>query len=130
MAAFSDYAEKLIFDWLFTTGAATRPTAWFVGLFTTATDDATGGTEVSGGAYARTAVTFAAGTTPGGTTSNSAAVTFPAATANWGTVTHVAIFDAASGGNRLMHGALTTARTVSAGDTFSFAAGQIALTVA
>jgi hypothetical protein len=40
--------RKLLLDWLMTTGSATRPTAWYVGLFTAAPSDSGGGTEVSG----------------------------------------------------------------------------------
>jgi hypothetical protein len=44
----------------------------------------TTGTEVSGGSYARTAVTF--GAPSDGVTTNSAAVEFPQATGSWGSV--------------------------------------------
>lgn len=37
------------------------PANYYVALFTTATDDASGGTEVSGGSYARVAVSTAPG---------------------------------------------------------------------
>jgi len=74
MAALSDYAEKLLLDWAMTTGSATRPTAWYVALYTAAPSDSGGGTEVSTGGYARQAVTFAAATSPGGTTSNTGAL--------------------------------------------------------
>ena len=42
MAALSDYAEKLVLDWLMTNGSATRPTAWYVALYTAAPSDAGG----------------------------------------------------------------------------------------
>ena len=74
MAALSDYAEKLLLDWLMTSGSATRPTAWYVALYTAAPSDSGGGTEVSTGGYARQSVVFDAATSPGGTTSNSADV--------------------------------------------------------
>lgn len=104
-----------------------------VALFTAAPTDAGGGTEVSGGAYARVAVSRATGSwaVPADNagsqrTSNSAAVTFPTPTANWGTVTHVGIFDAATAGNLLYWGALGTSRTVNNGDTApSFAIGAM-----
>ena len=101
MANLADHAEKLLLDWLMTTGAATRPTAWFVALFTTATDDAAGGTEVTGNGYARQAVAFDAASSPGGTTQNSGAVSFTASGGNWGSITHMAIYDASTAGNRL-----------------------------
>ena len=42
MAALSDYAEKLLLDWAMTTGSATRPTAWYVALYTAAPSDSGG----------------------------------------------------------------------------------------
>lgn len=130
MAALSDYSEKLILDWLMTNGSATRPTAWYVALYTAAPSDSGGGTEVSGNGYAREAVTFDAASTPGGTTSNSGVVSFTAVGGSWGTVTHLGIFDADTGGNLLWHGALTASKTVGDGDTLEFAIGNIDLTVA
>jgi len=130
MAALSDHAEALLLDWLMTNGTATRPTAWYVGLYTAAPSDSGGGTEVSGSGYAREAVTFAAATSPGGTTSNTGAVTFTASGGNWGTITHIGIHDALSGGNLLWHGAMTASKIVNDGDTLEFSIGNIDLTIA
>ena len=130
MAALSDYAEKLLLDWLMTNGSATRPTAWYVALYTAAPSDAGGGTEVSGNGYSRQAVTFDAATSGAGTTSNTGAVTFTAAGGDWGTITHIGIHDASSGGNLLWHGSLTVSKTVADGDTLQFATGNIDLTMA
>lgn len=130
MAALSDYAEKLLLDWMMTTGSATRPTAWYVALYTAAPSDSGGGTEVSGNGYTRKAVTFAAASTPGGTTSNSGAVTFTAAGGSWGTITHIGIHDALSSGNLLWHGSMTASKTIADGDTLEFAIGNIDLTLA
>lgn len=127
MSALSDHAENLILDWLMTNGSATRPTAWYVALFTAAPNDAGGGTEVSGGSYARQAVTF---TVTGDTASNSGAVNFTASGGDFGTVTHVGIFDASSSGNLLWHGALSASKSIVDGDTLSFAIGNIDLTMA
>lgn len=130
MAALSDYAEKLILDWMMTTGSATRPTSWYVALYTAAPSDSGGGTEVSTGGYSRQSVTFGAASSPGGTTSNTGAVSFTASGANYGTVTHIGIFDNSSGGNLLWHGALTASKTVNDGDTLEFSIGNIDLTIA
>lgn len=127
MAALSDYAEDLLLDWAMTNGAATRPTAWYVALFTAAPSDSGGGTEVSTGAYARQSVTFSAAS--GGTTSNSGTVSFTASGASWGTITHVGIFDSLTTGNLLWHGALTASKTIADGDTLQFDAGNIDLTL-
>lgn len=130
MAALSDYAEKLLLDWMMTTGSATRPTAWYVALYTAAPSDSGGGTEVSGSGYSRQSVTLAAASTPGGTTSNTNAVSFTASGGAFGTVTHIGIFDASTGGNLLWHGAMTASKAVADGDTLEFSIGNIDLTIA
>ena len=131
MSSFSDYAENLTLKYLFTTDAVTRPTAWYVGLFTAAPSDAGGGTEVSGSAYVRTATgaMTVSGTSPTNCT-NSAAIEFPAASGgNWGTITHVAIFDASTGGNMLGWAALTNSRTINDGDILRVPAGDLDITL-
>lgn len=130
MSALSDHAEALVLDWLMTNGVATRPTAWYVALYTAAPSDAGGGTEVSTGGYARQAVTFNAAASPAGTTENAGVVAWTASGADYGTVTHMGIFDALSGGNLLWHGALTASKVVQDGDTVQFNAGNLALTLA
>ena len=130
MAALSNYAEKLLLDWSMTTGSATRPTAWYVALYTAAPSDSGGGTEVSTGGYARRSVTFDAASSPGGTTSNNNTVSFTASGASYGTVSHIGIFDNVSGGNLLWHGSMTASKTVADGDTLEFSIGNIDLTLA
>jgi len=130
MAALSNYAEKLLLDWAMTTGSATRPTAWYVALYTAAPDDTGGGTEVSTGGYARQSVTFGAASSPGGTTSNTNTVSFTASGAGYGTVSHIGIFDNSSGGNLLWHGSMTASKSVADGDTLEFSIGNIDLTIA
>tara|TARA_R110000868_G_scaffold8081_2_gene41806 strand:- start:31072 stop:31464 length:393 start_codon:yes stop_codon:yes gene_type:complete len=130
MAALSNYAEKLLLDWLVTTGSATRPTGWYVALYTAAPSDSGGGTEVSGFNYSRKAITFAAATSPDGTTSNTNTLLFTATGGAWGTVTHLGIFDAVSAGNLLWHGALTTSKTIADGDSLEFLSADIVLTLA
>lgn len=130
MAALSDHAEALLLDWLMTTGSATRPTAWYVALYTAAPSDSGGGTEVSGNGYSRQSVTFDAATSPGGTTSNTGDITFTASGGSWGTITHIGIFDASTSGNLLWHGAMTASKTVADGDTLQFSTGNIDLTIA
>ena len=130
MAALSDHAENLLLNFLMTTGTATRPTNWYLALYTAAPNDAGGGTEVSGNGYSRQSVSWDAASGTGGTTSNSGAVTFTASGGNFGNVTHIGIFDASSGGNLLWHGAMAAAKQVNAGDSIQFATGSIDLTIA
>ena len=79
MASFTDYTENLALTWLFTGSSATRPTAWYVGLFTAAPSDTGGGTEVSGSAYARVATGTISGSGTATTFTNAAAIEFAAA---------------------------------------------------
>ena len=150
MAAFSDFAENKLIDFIFrgqalgitgaSAAAGTGPTSLYVGLLTANATDSTSGTEVTGGSYARVAVTSSlanwagtqsAGSTTAssgtsGTTSNNGAITFPAPTANWGVVTGVGVYDASTAGNLLFYTALTVSKTVNNGDSApSFAAAAL-----
>lgn len=124
--SFTNELETRILEWAFTAGSPTRPTAWYVGLFTAAPGEAGGGTEVSGGSYAREAATF---TVSGNTATNNAAIEFATATADWGNVTHVAIFDAVSAGNMLAYSALTAAKNITTGDVLRFPLNDIDITL-
>lgn len=123
MAEFTDYLEDKIIDHMLRNQAYTPPETVYLALFTAAPGDAGGGTEVSGGSYARQDVGLAAAS--GGASSNSADITFPAATADWGTVTHVALMDALTAGNMLMHSPLDASKAVNNGDTFKINAGDL-----
>ncbi len=127
MAGFSDFLEDELLDHVFRNAAYTPPATVYVALYTAAPSDSGGGTEVSGGSYARTAATF--GAASGGAIANSGAVTFPQASASWGTVTHFGIFDASSAGNLLAWAALTASKAVGSGDTAEFAIGDLDVTL-
>ena len=124
--SFSNTFETTVLTWVFTTGSATRPTAWHIALYTSAPSDTGGGTEVSGGGYGRQAVTF---TISGNTASNTSALEFPTATGSYGTVTHVGVFDAASGGNLIAYAALTTSKAIDTGDVLRVPAGDLDITL-
>jgi hypothetical protein len=118
--------ETRVLEWLLTTGSPTRPTAWYLGLFTGAPGEAGGGTEVSGGSYVREAVVF---TASGDTATNNAAVEWPVATANWGIITHVAIFDALTSGNMIAYAALSNSKTIETGDVLRIPASDLDVTL-
>jgi len=124
--SFSDYLERLVLDWAFTTETATRPTAWFVGLFTTASSDSAPGTEPSADEYARIAVTL---DRTDSTLTNSARVEFARAAGSWGTITHFGVFDAVTSGNMLGHAALDTPRPIGLDDIFLFEVGDLEITL-
>lgn len=136
MSALSNYLENALMEEVFN-GHAFTPPATYVSLFTTDPTDAGGGTEVSGGAYARKLVNVAGGAAPawndaavdgtGYLVDNAGVITFTTATASWGTVSHFGIHDASTAGNLLFHGALTASKAVGDGDTFTFPVGDLDL---
>ena len=104
------------------------PATVYVALFTVNPTDAGGGTEVTGGSYARVASTANTTNWPTTTTesiSNGTVITFTAATASWGTATGTAIMDAPTGGNLLYWSPLTTSKAIASGDTAKFAIGAL-----
>jgi hypothetical protein len=130
MSSFSDYTENLVLTYLFTTGSVTRPTAWYVGLFTAAPSDTGGGTEVTGNGYARVVTGTISGSGTATTFSNAAAIEFAAASGgNWGTVGWAGIFDASTGGNLLAWAPLTTSRVINDGDVFRIPATSLTITL-
>ena len=122
----TDYLENALLNHVFGSTAYTRPTTLHLALFSNATTEGGGGTEITGNAYARQVITFNAAS--GGSTTNSNTVTFPIATPNGYNPTHGAIFDAVSGGNMLRQAGLTNPQAVAAGNNLSFPPGSILLT--
>lgn len=137
-AALTDFAENKIVDAALRAQAIGTPVTWYIALYTICPTDSTAGTEVTGGNYARVAVTAglaafagtqAAGSTTassgtGGATSNNAAWAFTSPT-TWGaTVNCWGITDAATAGNLWIYSGITGApKTINIGDTVSFAIG-------
>ena len=137
MSASSNYLENKVLDHVLGVATYTPATTRYLGLFRNTSTAASANLEAgiitdevsaTGTAYARKAVTFTASVD--GTAANSATVTFDAATANWGTVTHVAVMDAATGGNVLFWGAVTTAKLIEIGDVFQVTTGNLSITLA
>lgn len=127
----TNYARNAILNHRYGGPDYVRPATVYVAFFTSAPSTSGGGTEVAGGAYARIAVTNNATNWPAavnGVTANGAAITFAQASASWGTVTHVAVFDALSGGNMLDFAALASPKTVNIGDRPEFPIGSLQLT--
>lgn len=130
MAALSNYAENKLLDALLRGQAYTPPATLYFACHTAAPTDTGGGTECTGGSYARVAVTAnttnisgtqGAGSTglssgTSGTVYNNVDIQFPSPTANWGTVVGMGVYDAPSGGNLLVYGAISPAKVVNSGD--------------
>lgn len=127
MAGLSDYAEDKLVDHITGKTSYTKPTNTYLALFTAAPSDSGGGTEVSGGSYARQ--TLAWNASSAGHADNSADITFPQATGNWGTITHIGVMDASTAGNLLFWGALTASKAIDTGDTFKILAADLDLTL-
>lgn len=125
----TDYLANKLIDFILRGQAFAFPASMYAARFTAAPSNAGGGTEVSGGGYARPAIagslaawsgtqgagTTAASTGTGGTISNNVPIAFPAPTADQGASTHGGLFDAATTGNLLMWAPLASPQTVSAG---------------
>jgi hypothetical protein len=122
MAGKSDYLENAVLNTLRNVSLAVANV--YVALFTTLPgEDATGGVEVSGGSYAREAVTFNA--PAAGNMGSAADVVFPQATASRGTIVGFGLYDASSGGNLLYFNNLTASKLIDSGDQLKFPAGSV-----
>lgn len=122
----SDYLDEQILKRLFQ-GQSTfpLPSTVYVALFTSAPTKAGGGVEVSGFGYGRQGIpaTSVYWNVSGPTwlVRNVLVINFGQATGGaWGTITHVGLFDAASGGNLLFLATLTAAKVVADGDPVVF----------
>ena len=133
MTALSTYAELKILDLLFKNTSYTSPNA-YIGAFTSDPTDSASGTEASGSGYARVQIDNKTSSATSGadnsSITNSSAITFPAASGGaWGTITHIGIFDAASSGNLLAHGALAASKVISDGDVLQLNASSLVITI-
>lgn len=128
MSGFSTYLDNKILAHVFN-GTVYNTPAKYWALFKSATgltDNSPVKDEVTGEGYARVKAENSSFTTPAASVvKNANAIEFPVAISNWGRVTHVAIMDAATGGNVLAWGAIRNPATgderpreVDAGDQF------------
>jgi len=127
MAAISTYLANKLFDHVLKNTAYTPPAKAYLALYTTNPTAAGTGTEVSGGSYARQEIAFDSASSQA--TQNTAAVEFPKATANWGTISHWGLKDAATAGNLLYFGALTSSITINTNNYFKIETGDLDLSV-
>ena len=124
----SDYLELKFLDHFTGTASTSAPSAVYLGLSTASLQDDNSGTELTGNNYSRKAITFASASS--GSIASNAAVEFDAATGSWGSVSHFGVFDAASSGNLLFHGAFSSAKTIASGDVLKVASGSLTITAA
>lgn len=136
--SFSDFLENKLLDHVWGNSSMTTSGTLYVGLATASITDATTGFTVTepstaATAYARVSVTNNLTEWPAaaaGVKQNANAINFPTATGNWGTVTDFFIADSVVGAGQIMgYGTLTTSKTISSGDTASFAGNAITITL-
>jgi hypothetical protein len=101
----------------------TSPGTVYLALFTSAPSASGAGTEVTGGSYARLAVSFSAAAN--GAVSNAAELDFTNMPAT--TVRGMAVMDASSAGNMLFYGVLANPKTTNAGDTYTVKLGDLSI---
>jgi hypothetical protein len=126
-----NYLSNQMLDTVLGAVAYTAPATVYIALYTVAPTGAGGGTEVSGGSYARVAVTNNLTNFPSASAqskSNGVLWNFGTATANWNTIVAAAVYDASTGGNELYWGPLATPRTVLSGDSFNIPIGGAVFT--
>lgn len=126
MGSFTDYMEKAVLNAFCGNGSPLASTSVWVGLYTAAPSDASGGTEATGGNYARKS--SGAWTSATALIANTATVTFATATGTWGgSITHFALLDDSSTGNMIAWATLTAARTIVTNDVAIFAVGSMTI---
>jgi hypothetical protein len=117
----SNYLENKVLDHILGTTTYTMPSTVYVALYTAAPNDTGGGTQVTGGSYARQTAVFDAASS--GATQNTGNIDFtnmPACT-----VVAIGVFDALTTGNLLVWGTLATNKSLDAGDTLRIATGDL-----
>ena len=136
MAAFSDYFEQKIVQWISGTQLPTPGSATFLQLYSqdpTEAGSATGALysrySVASGATSWTTATGGAGSASGATLSNASAFTITSSATATASATHFALFTSATGGDLLFYGALTTPKTIASGDEVKFNIGALTLEV-
>jgi hypothetical protein len=119
----TDGAEIRTLDWLAGHATTAPTTPLKLALMTVNGNDASAGTEVVGGSYARQTITLSSGVNP---MSNNADITFPGMPAC--TVVGFEIYDSAGTPFRWWWGAASANVAVTAGASYVVSAGQLALT--
>lgn len=133
MAQASNYLEEKFLTGLLGGSNVTFSGKPYIALMKTAPSDSGGGTEVTGTNYSRVQVggtgqgDFSVGAT--GTATNTSAFTFTDAGSDWGTVTHIALYDSATGGNMLLYATLNASANIQNGDIFKIPASGFTITM-
>lgn len=131
----STYWANHLLDLILGANAFSAPANIFPALYTVTPGAGGGGTEATGGSYARPSVTNNTTNFPnssgGVKTIPGVAINFTTATADWSSGSNMvgaALLDAVTAGNELYFGDLTVAKPVKNGDTAQFAVNSIVIT--
>lgn len=122
---FSTYLGNMVIDHMFRNQAYTSPSAVYVSLHT-ADPGLIGSNEVTGGSYARKALTLDAASSK--SSSNGVAVEFTSMPAV--SVLYGGVWDqGGTAGNFYASGSLSASKIVNSGDTFQFPIGNFTITM-
>jgi hypothetical protein len=122
----SNYLENALLNATLANVSYTTPTTVYTALYSVTPTDSSAGTELSGSGYARVSTAFSVSS---GVATNTGNVTFGPASADWVTAVAWSIADAASAGNILYYGPLSTAQTVLNGNSLTFGIGNVSVTM-
>lgn len=127
----SNAHENALLDLILGAQTYTPSATLWIALYTAAPTDAGGGTEVSGGSYARVAVdndlvTWAAAVS--GAKENAILIAFPQATGDWGTVVAWAAHEHATNDDIVVYGTITPNREILNGAEPELAIGDLVVT--
>jgi len=120
-----DVIENALLNALVGTSTYSITGATKLRLMTANGNDASAGTQVTGGSYAAQTIAFTSASS--GAIENNGALSFTGMPAC--TVVGIEIYDSASTPKRLLYGPLSASRSVTAGDTVQFASGAIDITL-
>jgi len=126
----STYSRDLILNTV--TGGALQGLGQLYLALSTADPTETGaGISEPSGMYARQGISLneTANEPTGIVVSNPNAVVYGPATGNWGNISHMAIYDAVTGGNMVAYGPVAVQRNVVSGDAYAVSTNSLALTI-
>lgn len=125
----SNYTENALINTLLRNGGAFQPAGLYLALFTVNPDFETGagGTEATGGSYARKAIAFTAAAGTSGSTSNSGSITWTVGTdIAAASYTGWAVYDTLTTGNLLFGDTFSSNKTLTGtGDALTFDIGSV-----
>ena len=125
MSEISYYLSNKLLEGTVKATTYTAPANVYIGLFSTACNVNSAGTEITGNGYSRQLVSF--GTAANAAIASSGNVNFSATGNSWPAAVSVGILDASSSGNLMYFTNLN--KVVAAGDTLTFASGTVTITI-